>query len=421
MTPRNLVPATPMRFTGQARDNSPALVAQPTVSSTTNRVKKSSLPPGYVDRAAQRREGLNNKDEFPLIDSEQVQTDKTEASCHVQKKMEFLDVNEKQLGFPKCSQIGTENVMKLILGGSFDDSKKFIAKKTSDFSSSVLRFSSISECKTQAFDPYYRPKKVFRMQSKDSSTKDSHEDNEEIIKIVREAMERLTNSLQKHSKYLETLKGSTTSSSNDVDIFPSVGRFDENSIGDELEGTTSSKLPDKTSKAKSRLFAAKKKTELVAVDKPSAKEEDVFDLIAQKSGNPEEKLPLESHSEGGLFGFSDILPKLSRLEGSATAKNPLTGVYASILHDGEEEQSEDATTTTDSSKKPQQIDYDNEETSLYPGYLEKEFSDDEEEEQEMQRPSKGGASTNKRKLKLKEEKDAVKVEKLVKSKFGIDL
>ena len=57
MTPRNLVPATPMRF-----NSGEELSKKPVIQVKEKKVVP--LPPGYVDRAAQRRQGIDSSINF---------------------------------------------------------------------------------------------------------------------------------------------------------------------------------------------------------------------------------------------------------------------------------------------------------------------------------------------------------------------
>lgn len=118
-----------------------------------------------------------------------------------------------------------------------------------------------------------------------------------------------------------------------------------------------------------------------------------------------------------MFGFTDFLPKLSRLDSNDTKANSskLTGAYASILSDNENE-ADDTVTAKEKALPEDEDDY------LYPGYLENDpmaFDSDGEAVEDDAKPTHGKGQ--KRKLARKEDKEAAKVEKLVKTKFGVDL
>lgn len=398
MTPRNLVPATPMRFSGATEPKESTVTPQ----SQRSKKDKSSipLPPGYVDRSAQRRSGLDSLNLNIFNETEIEKESKTKDE--MQKKLEFLDETAGIEEFPSCSQVQTERIMKLVLKLRGDEVKNSNSFKDNE---AFLQFKSIEESKTQPFDPFHRPRRVFRASGlKDKSS--DFEDDLVVLERVKEAVKRFEIASERHQKYLETLNQNSETIVSD--IFPEVGIFDEKAtleLAIAINKTSTNQNQTGKEKAKNRLFASK--TFVPKVEK----DVDVFELIAQKSLDTETKTKVEESSDGGLFGFSNILPKLSRLEsenGSKGNDTKLTGAYASILSD-EEQNNNDIIKKTESGDK-----YDD---YLYPGYLENDpshFDSDEEI------PSKD-LPKNKRKLARKEDKEAAKVEKIVKSKFGVDL
>lgn len=422
MTPRNLVPATPMRFSGQTESTEPVA----SVSVLPGRVIKGpqksgkdkssiTLPPGYVDRAAQRRSGLEASalNIFEEVERSK-EPDNSDSVDPMKNKLEFLDEIKGIEGFPTCSQVQTERLMKLV----FCVDEETITK-TSDFkdNEAFLQFKSIEESKTQPFDPFNRPRRVFRASGTRVKTEALEDDL--VLERVKEAVKRFETASERHQKYLETLNQKVQTTGGSDDIFPEVGVFDEKAAlenvikrSERILTSTGETGQAAKVKAKNRLFASKTTPKI-------EKEVDVFELIAQKSLDEEEKNKKsnEDSDGGGLFGFSNILPKLSRLENennsSKSSETKLTGAYASILSD-------DETTTTPTAAGAAVKEEEDADNYLYPGYLENDpinFDSDEEigEDANEKMPK------NKRKLARKEDKEASKVEKLVKSKFGVDL
>lgn len=405
MTPRNLVPSTPMRF-----NPTEEISKKPQVKEKKLVVP---LPPGYVDRAAQRRQGLEVSLNFEDLNVSKKQLDNDD-----EKKPKLLFLEESSNGFPKCLNESSERIMNLILKTLNNDSKC----RNDNFkpNEAFLQFKSIDESKTQPFDPFCRPKKVFRAKRSKANQKDdqSNFDDEKVLESVKEAVNRLKLSTERNQKYLEALEATaTTTTKNEAlkDIFPDAGIFNEK---EELDSIMKMKSLDtqvsSKSKAKARLFGStsKKQTSF-----PEQTEEiDVFDFIAQKSLENSGTKDKKDENLGGLFGISDFLPKLSRLDSKET-NSKLSSAYASILSDGGEE--------LESSEfvKKEKILNEDEDDYLYPGHLENDpiafDSDEEEMDNEPEKFSNGKGQ--KRKLARKEDKEAVKVEKLVKSKFGVDL
>lgn len=170
-------------------------------------------------------------------------------------------------------------------------------KPTYNGTGSVLIFPSIGESKRLPFDPYNRPRRVFRSGNSNKAVTTS---NDWLIEKLRQKPK---------------LQQKRSESSNNIitteDIFPEVGVFDERSQLEEIvsKATLSQKQPEKATKAKSKLF----KKPVEPLNKPE--EVDVFELIAGRKLEEGESSKEESKEEsGGLFGFSSALPKLSRLE-----------------------------------------------------------------------------------------------------------
>lgn len=414
MTPRNLVPATPMRFNS---DNSGANLDKQSVSKVGKGPQRDKskipLPPGYVDRSAQRRSGASRPELSDIFELDSTKNTLVDDSDIKGAKLKFLEESAGALEFPSCKNVQFERLMKSVLTPSSPHVKESNEKSAFRPNEAYLQFKSISEAKTQPFDPFHRPRKVFR-----ASSRVEKEDDSEVIERVREAMKRLKNFNERNQKYLETLAAvNKTQNDNETDdIFPEAGRFDESSVLESVIKQSTVALQENSvkAKAKSRLFGTKKQ-------QPQAQETevDVFELIAQKS--LDEKKPekeVSSFESGGLFGFSNVLPKLSRLEEENADKrgSKLTGAYASLLSDDDGQEGEDGRlqdTTNVAVDKDINDDY------LYPGHLENDsmnFDSDEEDTTGTERPV-----NNKRKLARREDKDAAKVEKLVKSKFGVDL
>lgn len=418
MTPRNLAPATPMRFSSatESATKTPSLTGRVIKGSQTSGKDKSPipLPPGYVDRAAQRRSGLETTSTLNIFDTETATGAANSSSDPMKIKLEFLRETVGIDEFPNCSQIQTERLMKLVLGSGSGDEviNKF---QTSDFkdNEAFLQFKSIEESKTQPFDPFNRPRKVFRASS---GTKEKVLELEDdfVIERVKAAVKRLEIASGRHEKYLKTLTQNSVKAVGD-DIFPEVGIFDEKSaLENGINYKTEANFGNGKVKAKNRLFATK------SVPKAIEKEFDVFELIARKSLEEENnKKSLKESDSGGLFGFSNMLPKLSRLESENNIKGTetkLTGAYASILLDNDDEAEVDENRSNFVKNETEEYadDY------LYPGYLENDpaiFDSDEE----IIENDVGKMPKNKRKLARKEDKEAAKVEKLVKTKFGVDL
>lgn len=420
MTPRNLVPATPMRFTGDNSDNSINSGAKPVgkvVKGPQRSGKEKSsvpLPPGYVDRAAQRRSGALEPEKFSLdifeqADSKKVETTKGEDSESA--KLKFLEESAGTLEFPSCKNVEIERLMNFILASSTETK---IVSEAFRPNEAFLQFKSIEETKTLPFDPFHRPRKVFRASSNRTVTREDAENaDEEVVDRVREAMARLKSATERNQKYLDTLAAASTTVSMSDDIFPDAGRFDERSVIDSVikqqQESMHSEASSAKTKAKNRLFGSKKpQAQAKKEDLDVETEVDVFELIAQKSLDEKKTEDLDSASAGGLFGFSNILPKLSRLEDENAEKKgtKLSGVYASILSDNEAEGE-----TSAERLKHSDDDDDKESGYMYPD------SDDEDNDADVSKP----LGNNKRKLARKEDKEAAKVEKLVKSKFGVDL
>lgn len=391
MTPRNLVPSTPMRFNPTA--NSTSLnTGNRVIKGPAQSKDKSSvpLPPGYVDRAAQRRLGVPPKVDEP-IEFSKVSIERPDEETEMMKdKLEFLEENCGIKEFPKCSNESIENLMKVLLGKC---EKRLRISNEFRSDEAFLQFKSIEEGKTQPFDPFHRPKKVFRASSRKESFPNGFFDDSVVLERVKEALGRLKNVNERSQKYLEALAQQEDNGLQDDNIFPDVGVFDERAA---LETFINNSTKPSKVKTKDRLFKTAKKKEEV----------DIFELIAQKPLEEDEKATNSEESGGGLFGFSNILPKLNRLKDEANSgdnNNKLTGVYASILDDKPDEDSM---------------------VKLSNDYLEKDDlfdpndSDEEGEEEDFGEDKK---SNNKRKLSRKEDKEAAKVEKLVKTKFGVDL
>lgn len=407
MTPRNLVPSTPMRFIS-AEDHE----KKPKATVKGKKAIAVPLPPGYVDRAAQRRQGLDsavNFEDLPVVL-------KVPAENETKEKLEFLEEQEGSSEFPTCSNELTERLMNFIL------SRTSISKQQSSNESfrpneAFLQFKSIEEAKTQPFDPFNRPKKVFRA-TRSKVISSGFDDEELVLERVKEAMGRLRTSTERNQKYLEALALASASTSTEaeteiyMDIFPEAGLFDERAALESVVNNQKDQTGSK-SKAKDRLFGSASSKKQPQQKEP---EIDVFDLIAQKSLGATETVKKEEDTSGGLFGFTEFLPKLSRLDSNDT-KTKLSGAYASILSDGEDEP-EDSSMT----KREKTTEEDNEDDYLYPGYLENDpiaFDSDAEDEDEPSKPANGKGQ--KRRMARKEDKEAAKVEKLVKSKFGVDL
>ena len=413
MTPRNLVPATPMRFSGATESTTatPRVIKGPQKSGKDK--STITLPPGYVDRAAQRRSGLEATSNLNVFDTE-IATEVVNGSNDPMKnKLEFLNETAGIEGFPTCSQIQTERLMKHVLGDEV-----IVKRQTSNFKDNevFLQFKSIEESKIQPFDPFNRPRKVFRASS-GTKEKVSELEDELVIERVKEAVKRLEISSERHEKYFKTLTQNSEKVVVGDDIFPEVGIFDEKATFENVinNKTETSNSGNGKIKAKNRLFASK------STPKTIEKEFDIFELIAQKPLELEEennKKLIEESDGGGLFGFSNILPKLSRLESENNPKGTetkLTGAYASILSDEEgKEDDENRRSFVKTETEEYGDDY------LYPGHLENDpnivDSDEEIIENDL-----GKMSKNKRKLARKEDKEVAKVEKLVKTKFGVDL
>ena len=415
MTPRNLVPATPMRF--NSSESTTILTGNRVIKGPGQSKDKSKipLPPGYVDRSAQRRSGASaasassfDADIFNVPSSHENREEDS-----MKKKLDFLEANP--LEFPSCSTESTENLMNLLLN------KFHKAVKTDVFrpNEAFLQFKSIEESKTQPFDPFQRPKKVFRAASSRSSKSElsTFDDDLIVLERVKEALGRLKIVSERNQKYLAAL--SLEKESFQDNIFPEVGIFDEKASLHSVINREDPKI-----KAKERLFKLPK-----SKSKEPTKQEidtDIFELIAQKPlEDLKEKDEKELLESGGLFGFSNILPKLNRLkgEGIATSGNSskLTGVYASILNDDEIRNENE--TDFQISRETETEEY--EDDSLYPGYLENDpmvGSDFEADESEETEKDDGKKSQKKRKLlSQREDKEASRIEKLVKSKFGVDL
>ena len=299
-----------------------------------------------------------------------------------------------------------------------------------------LQFKSIEESKNQPFDPFSRPKKIFRASFKNSNSRvvvdDEYED--EVLNRVKEAMNRLKTSTERNQKYLQVLQKESGNFDNFNnkdsllgDIFPDAGRFDERR---ELENKISSEqlkpIVSTKTKAKERLFGSSKIQKTTA-EKETEGEIDIFEMIARKPlrddkiDDEEQNKIIDKSGDGGLFGFSSVLPKLSRLEAVESSSSSggggvkLTGAYASILS-GSDEEGDEGCKSEEFNRLRQES---KEDDSLYPGYLENDpithDSDDEDGKEFVSN------KTNKRKLELKQDKEAAKIEKLVKSKFGVDL
>jgi hypothetical protein len=428
MTPRNLVPATPMRFSGSAAV-APSLSGQRVIKGPQKSGKEESsipLPPGYVDRAAQRRSGLETTTTSTLniFENERVtSTSANSSSDPMKNKLEFLKETSGIEGFPAFYQIQTERIMKHVLGvgvGSADgESVNKIHVTDFKDKEAFLQFKSIEESKTQPFDPFNRPRKVFRAVS-GLKEKTLESEDDFVIERVKEAVKRLEIASERHQKYFEALnQKSEKIEIVSHDIFPEVGIFDEKAALEEVinNNKTEVGIVSGKVKAKNRLFSSKSEP------KTAEKEVDVFELIAQKSlGEEKNKKSFQEEDCGGLFGFSSILPKLSRLESEINSKgnenNKLTGVYASILSDDEEgkkenDDDEDGRSTRIKAEDDADDDY------LYPGYLENDPTIFDSDEDIIE--NDGKMPKNKRKLARKEDKKVAKVEKLVKNKFGVDL
>lgn len=375
------------------------------------------LPPGYVDRAAQRRSGLETSSTFNIFETEitPATTIVNNSNDLMKIKLNFLEETAGLEGFPTCSQIQTERLMRLVFGVTSADADNEDVNKhhLTDFkdNEAFLQFKSIEESKTLPFDPFNRPRKVFRASSASKDINSESGDDNFVLERVKEAVKRLELASAKHQKYLETLNQKSENNFVNDDIFPEVGVFDEKAFLEKAinnNNKTTDGVSVKAAKVKNRLFASK------SAPKTIEKEVDIFELIAQKSLDDENnKNSFEETDGGGLFGFSSILPKLSRLENEINSKgseNKLTGAYASILSDDEGKD--------DNSVKKSDNGPDDEDDYLYPGYLENDptiFDSDEETIDNEKMPK------NKRKLARKEDKEAAKVEKLVKNKFGVDL
>ena len=406
MTPRNLVPSTPMRF------NSTEEAPKKPISQVKGK-KTVPLPPGYLDRAAQRRQGIDSS-----INFEDFHESKAMVEDETKGKLQFLEEINGLNEFPACSNESTERLMNLILKGAAELKEGKSLNDAFRPNEAFLLFKSIEETKTQPFDPFNRPKKVFRA-TRSKLEEGDFNDDQIIFDRVKEAIVRLKMATERNQKYLEALAATSTETETETeiytDIFPEAGRFNEKAVlesGIKSKEQTSTKL-----KAKERLFGSSKKQ----LPPPPKQEQeiDVFELIAQKSlAETENNCSKEEDTSGGLFGFSGFLPKLSRLDSKDTKKDSsqLSGVYASILSDEENECEDSAVIKREKAAESDEDDY------LYPGYLENDpmaFDSDGEAADEPVQPATGKGQ--KRKLARKEDKAAAKVEKIVKSKFGVDL
>ena len=408
MTPRNLVPATPMRFNSTADEP----VKKPIAQVQGKEKKAVPLPPGYVDRAAQRRQGLDSAINFEDL---KIVVPKVSHEDETKNKLKFLEESEGLSGFPNCSNESTERLMNFILKRTVKENPVNDLFRPNE---AFLQFKSIEESKTQPFDPFHRPKQVFRATRSKSHEQGSFDD-EQVFERVKEAVGRLKTSAERNQKYLVALSATASATQEtDGDIFPEAGRFDEKAA---LESVIKSKEKEQKeqigskSKAKDRLFGSSKKS--APVQQKQEQEIDVFELIAQKSLDETENKNKEEETSGGLFGFTEFLPKLSRLDSNDSKANSskLTGAYASILSDNENEA--DETVTAKEKALPE-----DEDDYLYPGYLENDpmaFDSDGEAVEDDAKPTHGKGQ--KRKMARKEDKEAAKVEKLVKTKFGVDL
>ncbi len=199
-------------------------------------------------------------------------------------------------------------------------------QSNSTFPGASLFFPSSQETKKLPFDPFSRPKRVYRANSK--NRKVLKDDCGWLIELLREDNEKRRPEKAKPLAF--------TSASNEAfeAIFPEAGIFDEHAA---LESALKSAQSSKTVKnfknsesttAKARLF----KTKATTAEK---EEVDVFKLISGGADVDEsEASKKDSAEDGGLFGFTMDLPQLSRLKDSSTAGPPKDDPYNLSDSDG---------------------------------------------------------------------------------------
>jgi hypothetical protein len=181
----------------------------------------------------------------------------------------------------------------------------------STFLGASLYFSSAQEARKLPFDPFSRPKRVYKASSSGTKVqKNGKEDADWLIGLLR-AQQSKQHRVRDHAKTAAEVKVEVEDG--DEVIFPEAGVFDEHAaLEDALQSSKSAKLEGaktKTTTIKSKLFKTK--------SLPESEEVDVFKLI---SGDHDEDddANTKDDSAGGLFGFSLDLPQLNRLKDTAT-------------------------------------------------------------------------------------------------------
>lgn len=427
MTPRSLVPPTPLRSAPPlpvTAASQTQTVKGPRSSGHDRSHKTAPLAPGYVDRALQRRAG-QNADAPAVFDWQSSRPDQSHQSQlaqlaqdgepnfpHLRDKHAFLHETAGQSGFPVCKHDFTERLLLHVLKGQRHPQQP--DRDAFKPGEAFLVFKSLGERHTLPFHPFYHPRRVFRSSAtvagKDACGVGDSADNSESAEIllrVKTALLRLRVTNEASERHIKALRRDTgRETAAEEDIFPETGRFDEKAaLHDAIRGSgaVSAKV------ARSRIFS--KKHPAAAVE-----EESIFDLIAQQPlDQPTEVTTKPRGDEGGLFGYGDMLPKLSRLADTGATPAGKDNVYSALL-DGDEEDGDekaDALRVLDSMA---------DDVAYYPGAMESagvEYdSDDEPVEREATRKRPG---TKQPEDARKQARDVDRVERLFKSKYNVDL